>query len=77
MLIVSPSTATKRVGEESFVKRRDIVSLRSSKAADKDAGRLYGMNYLSDTHPCSAETKISSTFSILSDDFHKPISTVF
>ena len=30
---VSQSTARKRVGEESFLKRRDIVSLRSIKVA--------------------------------------------
>jgi len=33
MLIVSQSTARKRVGEESFLKRRDIVSLRSIKVS--------------------------------------------
>jgi len=33
MLIVSQSTARKRVGEEGFLKRRDIVSLRSIKVS--------------------------------------------
>ena len=41
MMVVKPGIARKTVGEGSFVKRRDIVSLMSIEADDKDASSLY------------------------------------
>ena len=41
MLVTKPLVARKRVGEESFLKRRVIVSLVSFVTDDKDASSLY------------------------------------